>query len=140
MPHEHSEENPVEVLAEEFAKRIRSGEHPSIYDYVSRYPDHADEIESLFPSIAMMEQLKQQKKASQDRRPSTVKPPSNMPEQLGDFRILREIGRGGMGIVYEAWQQSLARRVALKVLPTEGMGRSQKPVWRGAAAHKWRDG
>ena len=42
MPHEHSEENPVEVLAEEFAKRIRSGEHPSIHDYVSRYPDHAD--------------------------------------------------------------------------------------------------
>ena len=130
MPHEHSEENPVEVLAEEFAKRIRSGEHPSIHDYVSRYPNHADEIESLFPSIAMMEQLKQQKKASQDRRPSTVKPPSNMPEQLGDFRILREIGRGGMGIVYEAWQQSLARRVALKVLPTEGMGRSQKQVER----------
>jgi serine/threonine protein kinase len=130
MPHEHSEENPVEVLAEEFAKRIRGGEHPSINDYVSRYPDHADEIESLFPSIAMMEQLKQQKKASQDRRPSTVKPPSNMPEQLGDFRILREIGRGGMGIVYEAWQQSLARRVALKVLPTEGMGRTQKQVER----------
>jgi len=62
-------------------------------------------------------------------------------ERLGDFQVIREIGRGGMGIVYEAEQQSLARRVAVKVLPRQALvdpkhlQRFQREAQTAAALH-----
>ncbi len=112
------ERDPVDVLADEFAARYRKGETPSITEYVRRYPEHAGQIQSLFPSVALLEQLGLRPDGA-DRSCGHGQqgrlPPHH---RLGDFEILREIGRGGMGVVYEAVQQSLHRAVALKVLNT----------------------
>jgi hypothetical protein len=104
---------PVEVLAEDFLVRRRRGEAVSVAAFAARHPDLADKITELFPMLVEIEDIKSQReRAVQAATPSVPK----ALRQLGDFRIVREIGRGGMGIVYEAVQQSLGRRVAVKVL------------------------
>jgi eukaryotic-like serine/threonine-protein kinase len=110
-----SDGHPLEALAAEFVARRRRGERPTIDEYVANHPDLAEPIRDLFPTIGVLEDVREQQNASPDDRglPRRAKL-----TRLGDFRIVREIGRGGMGIVYEAVQESLRRRVAVKVLAT----------------------
>lgn len=120
--------DPVEQLAEEYTRRLRNGERPSVSEYAEKYPQYADEIRELFPMVASMERLGSretvERRAAQSQ---TVVPLAT--DRIGDYRIVREIGRGGMGVVYEAQQESLQRRVAIKVLAASATA-STKQVQR----------
>ena len=88
-------------LGDDFVARFRRGERPAVSEYTDRNPQYADEIRLLFPALVIMEDVAPTgpggvaQQPALDRRRETI-------SQLGDYRIVREVGRGGMGIVYEA--------------------------------------
>lgn len=115
--------DPLELLLDDFAARRKRGEPVSVAEYVARYPEYAAQIEELFPAVCQMEQFRAAEAARREAAAQHAAP-AHPPQRIGDFLVVREIGRGGMGIVYEAQQQSLARRVAVKVLPNERLPRA----------------
>lgn len=113
----HVQPNSVSVdellgqIANEFFDRLVRGDDPQIEDYANRYPQLADQIRLTFSALELVgESLSC---SSESLRPKALE----NEQQLGDFKLVKELGRGGMGIVYEAEQISMGRRVALKVLP-----------------------
>ena len=83
----------------------------SIQEYTREHPELADEILELFPTLALLENY-----GVDDEHVCPVVSASETPREIGDYRIIREVRRGGMGVVYEAEHESMHRRVALKVL------------------------
>lgn len=107
-----SSDSSVETLlgqvAGEYFEQMTGGEAPDIEDFARRYPEIAEQIRCAFPALQAVGQTRQEE-------PSQPGPLAH-DKRLGDFRIVGELGRGGMGVVYEAEQLSLGRQVALKVL------------------------
>ncbi len=113
--------DPFEPIAEEYLERRRRGERPTAVEYAARHPELAARILELFPALELMEGLKptpaEVVELSDDADAGIGKLARRTGlRTLGEYTLIRELGRGGMGIVYEAEHQSLKSRVALKVM------------------------
>lgn len=124
----------LEEVIEELNECFHQGQRPALDDYLHKYPQLAEPLQRSFEVLTLLYTFRDPQ--PQDRSlppvnspsdlnpldPNSSRPLSEVPlGQLGEFRLLRQIGRGGMGIVYEAEQISLGRRVAIKTLPLAAM-------------------
>jgi serine/threonine protein kinase len=109
----------LDELIEEFAVRRQTGSGISPEAFIAEHPEQAEALQEILPVMQVLADLNHPASHGGETggRP---RPPEAPLGQLGDFQLVRQIGRGGMGIVYEAQQISLGRRVALKVLPFAG--------------------
>ncbi|MHC4954540.1 MAG: protein kinase domain-containing protein [Planctomycetota bacterium] len=121
-----TDERRIEAILQEWHERYSQGEEIDVEEVVRAHPDIADDIRRRLAALQIVDQV----------LPSAADTPETAPMRIGDFRILRQIGRGGMGVVYEAEQTSMKRRVALKVLSPAitGTGQAVKRFQREAQA------
>jgi hypothetical protein len=118
-----------ELIATEFSVRVESGEEVSRAEYFIRFPDETDCVN------AAMEFIDWSETDAKTEATTTLKPGV----RFAEFEIVRELDRGGMGVIYEALQWSLGRRVALKVMH-RAIGRLASSSYRRDLCGRYRAG
>src|SRR5262245_40957166 len=100
----------------EFQQALGGGQAVDRDAFLARYPGLAEQLAPCLDGLLLL-------RKALPAQAAPALPPESGPDSppLGDFRLLRELGKGGMGVVYEAEQISLGRRVALKVLPNASL-------------------
>ncbi|MHC5542109.1 protein kinase, partial [Singulisphaera rosea] len=102
-------------IVEEYTRRLLSGEDVDLDALLAEHPEWAETLKGLLPTMQGLADFGQ---LEADPLPIPNRRGESLGEwYFGNFRVIREVGRGGMGIVYEAEQVELKRRVALKILP-----------------------
>jgi eukaryotic-like serine/threonine-protein kinase len=113
---ERPDEGRLFQAVQSYLHELEQGRRPSRQEWLMRYPELGAALGECLDGLGLMRSVAAS--LSVPRSSATdvhIGVQTGVP--IGDFHIIREIGRGGMGIIYEATQLSLGRRVALKVLP-----------------------
>jgi serine/threonine protein kinase/WD40 repeat protein/tetratricopeptide (TPR) repeat protein len=106
-----------DLLVDELIARLQAGEVPDWQALAREHPEYVGRLRSMARALEVLGDLSRAGDSAQSGVAPLPAAEGVLPGVLGDFRIVREVGRGGMGVVYEAEQVSLNRRVALKILP-----------------------
>ena len=115
--HDGASEQLLDSIVDEFTSQIRAGLNPQVIDFQERYPQLHCQLEELLGSVKAIESLKSTAAGNAGSSASFDRTQFPMPETIGEYQVLSELGRGGMGVVYLGKHQTLGREVAIKVLP-----------------------
>ena len=116
-------DDPLAGLVEAITRKLEAGEPIDLAQYTDEYPAQVEPLRKLLPALEALYLAGHQGSLAADGDSRCVVGDAGDHGQLGDFRLIRELGRGGMGTVFEAEQISMGRRVALKVLPFAAIAR-----------------